>query len=161
MGDCDRMVELLADRQIAENTLTIPHPYTLAHAETWIATHQENFDTGKSINFAITLEGQVIGAIGLRFEPENARAELGYWVTGPCRGRGLATEAASEVVRYALDGAGLHRVYASHFARNPASGRVLQKAGMVYEGVLRGHTLKWGKHEDCVFYGITREVAAC
>jgi RimJ/RimL family protein N-acetyltransferase len=159
MGDCDRLVELLAERTIAENTLTIPHPYTLAHAETWIAAHQENFDTGKSLSFAITLEGDLTGAIGLRFEPDHARAEIGYWIGSAYRGRGLASEATREVVRYALRDAGLHRVYASHFARNPASGRVLLKAGLACEGVLRGHALKWGRHEDCVFYGVTKELA--
>ena len=160
MADCDRLVDLLADRGVAENTLTIPHPYTMAHAEDWIGAQQENFDTGKSLNLAITLDAELIGAIGLRFEPDHARAEVGYWVAAAYRGRGLAGEATAEVTRYALHDAGLHRVYASHFARNPASGRVLRKAGLAHEGVLRGHALKWGRHEDCVFYGITKE-AAC
>lgn len=49
---------------------------------------------------------------------------------------------------------GLHRVYATHFTRNPASGRVMQKLGMRYEGLLRQHVRKWGVFEDLVLYGI-------
>jgi len=48
----------------------------------------------------------------------------------------------------------LHRVTAYHLARNPASGRVMQKLGMIQEGLLRDHTYRWGKHEDLIAYGL-------
>lgn len=161
MGDCDRVAELCADRLIADTTLLIPHPYTLRDAEAWLATHQEAFDAGRSLNFAVTLGGELVGAVGLRLEPEHSRAEIGYWIGVPFWGRGVASEAARAVVEYGLGGAGLHRVYAYHFARNPASGRVLQRAGMVREGVQRGHIRKWDVFEDSVLYGRTREGAVC
>ncbi len=49
---------------------------------------------------------------------------------------------------------GLHRVFAHHLARNPASGRVMVKAGMRYEGTLREHTRKTDVFEDLPVYGI-------
>lgn len=48
------------------------------------------------------------------------------------------------------------RVYARYLARNPASGRVMQKLHMQYEGTLRQHTKKWEQYEDYVFYGLLK-----
>jgi RimJ/RimL family protein N-acetyltransferase len=67
---------------------------------------------------------------------------------------GYATEAAREVVKYAFEELSLNRVYAFHFTRNPASGRVLQKIGMEHEGVRRAHTLKGSEYLDNEAYGI-------
>ena len=72
-------------------------------------------------------------------------------------GKGYATEAATEVIRYGFEGCGLRRIFAGCFARNVASGRVLQKVGMQAEGTLRRHQLKWGELLDIAFYGILRE----
>jgi [ribosomal protein S5]-alanine N-acetyltransferase len=60
------------------------------------------------------------------------------------------------VLHYGFEGLGLHRIFARHFTRNPASGRVLQKLGMRHEGCLRQHALKWGVFEDTEFYGILK-----
>ena len=51
----------------------------------------------------------------------------------------------------------MRRVFAAHFARNPASGRVMQKAGMTYEGCPRQHVKKWGAFKDMMYYGIIRK----
>jgi len=58
------------------------------------------------------------------------------------------------VVKYGFGTLGLHRIFASHFANNPASARVLRKIGMRYEGRLRGHVLKWGEFLDLEMYGM-------
>jgi RimJ/RimL family protein N-acetyltransferase len=83
-------------------------------------------------------------------------AEIGYWIAVPYWGRGYATEAAAEIVRYGFEERNLQRVFACHFTRNPASGRVLQKAGMKYEGTLRQHVRKWDEYVDVAFYGVLR-----
>ena len=99
-------------------------------------------------------EDEVVGAIGLRIANANRHAEVGYWVGKEWWGNGFASEAGTELVRFAFEVLGLHRVMARHFASNPASGRVMQKIGMKQEGTLRQHFLKWGRFEDIVFYGI-------
>jgi ribosomal-protein-alanine N-acetyltransferase len=99
----------------------------------------------------------LVGAIGLGIEPEHSRAELGYWVGVPFWREGYATEAGREVVRYAFEELGLNRVYAFHFTRNPASGRVLEKIGMTHEGARRAHTLKGSEYLDNEAYGILRD----
>ena len=58
------------------------------------------------------------------------------------------------MVRYGFDVLGLNRLYAAYFKRNPASGRVMQKLGMRYEGCMREHIKKWGVFEDRELYGL-------
>ena len=88
--------------------------------------------------------------------PPHANAEMGYWIGKPYWNRGYGTEAAGGVLRYAFEQLGLNRVYAAHFRRNPASGRIMQKIGMTYEGCLRQHIKKWDTFEDMEYYGILR-----
>ena len=85
------------------------------------------------------------------------RAELGYWVGKPFWGQGYCTEAAQAVIAYGFQTLGLNRIQAHHFGRNPASGRVMQKLGMRYEGLERQYHKKWGQFEDGLGYAILRE----
>ncbi len=66
------------------------------------------------------------------------------------------TEAARAVINFGFEKLSLHRIQATHFGNNPASGRVMQKVGMLYEGCRRQHTLKWGEYRDIKLYGILR-----
>ena len=75
---------------------------------------------------------------------------MAYW------GKGYATEAAREMLGYGFESLGLHRIFATCFPHNPASGRILKKIGMQYEGCQRQHLLKWGQFVDSELYGILR-----
>jgi len=158
-ADAADVRRLAGQREVAANTLTIPHPYEEGMADEWIATHAGQFARGAGAVFAVVERdsGLLVGAIGLSIAADHARAELGYWVGKPYWGRGYCTEAARAVLGYAFGDLGLHRVHAHHFARNPASGRVMRKVGMTREGCLRGHVRKWGVFEDLESYGILRE----
>lgn len=94
------------------------------------------------------------GAIGITINSNYNNAELGYWLGVPYWRQDYATEAASRAIAYGFESLNLHRIYASHLTRNPASGRVLQKIGMTYEGCLRQHIKHWGVYEDLAMYGI-------
>jgi RimJ/RimL family protein N-acetyltransferase len=154
-ADGPRVQQLAGDRAIAATTMNIPHPYPDGAAEEWIATHRETFDSGKGANFAVTLRstGELIGGCGLVIREIHKRAELGYYIGKQYWGNGYATEAAKAVIQYAFS-RGIHRVFAEHYHTNPASGRVLQKAGMKHEGTLRQHMIKWDQPMDCEVYGI-------
>jgi ribosomal-protein-alanine N-acetyltransferase len=158
LSDAPAVAAICADKDIAANTLFVPHPYALADAESWLRNHQETFDSGRDLQFAITLTPtrELIGAIGLVFEPAHDRAELGYWIARDHWKNGYASEAARAIIRHGFEATPLNRIAAYHFTRNPASGRVLQNAGMRYEGLLRQHIKKWGQYEDCVFYALIR-----
>ena len=156
--DADEVQRLAGDRAIADTTLDIPHPYTDGLAADWIATHAADFAAGTGVTFAVTRkpDGALVGAIALKDIQAGFKAELGYWTGRPYWGCGYCTEAARAVLRFAFTELSLQRVFAHHFCRNPASGKVMQKLGMKPEGVLRRHVLKWGQAEDIAFYGILR-----
>jgi RimJ/RimL family protein N-acetyltransferase len=155
LADAPAVQRLAGDREIAANTLLIPHPYPEGAAEEWIKGHDEQ---SPNQIFAISLRGvgEAIGAIGLHVERKHERAEIGYWLGVPYWGYGYTTEAARAVVDYAFAEGGINRVFAYHFTRNPASGRVLLKIGMQAEGTMRQHIVKWGERVDVDCYGIVR-----
>jgi ribosomal-protein-alanine N-acetyltransferase len=154
--DGEDVRRLAGDRAIADTTLQIPHPYEVGMAEEWILTHPLRFEAGEQVVFAVTLRetGLLIGAMGLIVEAKFQRAELGYWIGRAYWGKGYCTEAGQAVLEYAFSQLNLNRIHASHFKRNPASGRVLQKLGMIHEGCLWKHVMKWGVFEDLELYGI-------
>jgi len=158
LADAADVQRLAGDRDIAETTAAIPHPYPDGAAETWIATHPDRYARGESVVFGITRaeDGVLLGAIGLEIKAEMQRAELGYWIGKPYWNNGYCTEAARAVVRFAFEILGLRRVFANHFGRNAASGRVMHKAGMRHEGPLRHHSIKWGTIDDMEVYGVLR-----
>jgi RimJ/RimL family protein N-acetyltransferase len=146
-------------REIADTTVSIPHPYDLDHALAWIGHQRREAVRGRATNFAIRLlpDSPLIGCAGLRdIDPEHLQAELGFWIGLEWWGKGYAREAAAEVVRFGFEDLGLNRIYAHHMARNPAAGRVLLHIGMQREGLLRERVRKWGVYEDVVLYAILR-----
>jgi [ribosomal protein S5]-alanine N-acetyltransferase len=134
---------LAGDRRVAATTATIPHPYKLAMAQQWIR-NVVGHPSSNRYSFAITLrdDATFIGVIGLTVEAERAIGNLGYWIGVPYWNNGYATEAATAVIRYGFEELGLSEIQAIHLSRNPASGRVLAKVGMVHFGssidVVRG-----------------------
>ena len=158
LEDAQDVQRFAGDRDIALMVLRIPHPYEDDMAEEWIRACADAYKKDEAINFAITLrtDRNLIGTIGLELEQENERAELGYWIGKPYWNLGYATEAARAVVAYSFEVLKLNRIYAYHFTRNPASGRVLKKIGMHYEGCRRQHTKKWGSFEDSIGYGMLK-----
>ena len=158
LADADDVQRLAGDAAVASTTLNIPHPYEDGLAEQWISTHQEKFDLGIGVTFAVTLRDgdALIGCIGLIMNQRHSRGTLGYWVGKPWWNSGYCTEAALAVLQYGLEELGLHRIVATHFARNPASGRVMQKIGMTHEGCLRQHVKKGEGFEDLEYYAVLR-----
>lgn len=150
LADVPRVQELASAREVALNTLSIPHPYPAGAAEQWIASHD------RETTFAID-DGELVGACGLVVKRDDDVAEIGYWIGVPYWGRGYATEAAAAVIRYGFEQLNLNRIYAAHFARNPQSGNVLRKLGMRHEGTLRQHHKKWGEYQDAEMYAILRQ----
>ena len=79
-----------------------------------------------------------------------------YWIAKQYWGNGYGTEAAGVVVKFGFEAMKLNRIHATHFSNNPASGRIMQKIGMKYEGCSRQHIVKWGELLDWECYGILR-----
>jgi RimJ/RimL family protein N-acetyltransferase len=158
--DAEDLVLWCGAREVAEMTLRIPHPYTLEDARNFLSNMvAPGYESGAARAMGVTLRdtGELIGVVGLDLDQAHQRAELGYWIAVPHWGRGYATEAARAMLALGFDVLGLNRIYASHFPRNPASGRVLEKIGMKREGMLRRHVRKWDHYEDLVYFAILRD----
>lgn len=154
-SDIPELVPLIGAREVAATTLRIPHPYEEKHARAFLASIAKENELRLAIRFRG--DGGLCGGVGLHPEVQHSHAELGYWIGVQYWDNGYATEAAKAIVRYGFEHLQLNRIFAHHFKHNPASGSVLRKIGMKYEGCLRQHVLKWGKFVDLELYSILRE----
>ena len=138
-ADAPRLAQLAADYEIARMTLRMPHPYAVEEARAFI-TRCAGEDPRREATFLLEAprEGPV-GVLGFFMDEEQEPrlgTELGYWIGRPFWGRGYATEAVGAALRWADQDWRRRVVVAGHFADNAASGRVLEKAGFLYTGVV-------------------------
>jgi [ribosomal protein S5]-alanine N-acetyltransferase len=148
------------DRRVAQHLIQVPSPYPIALARRWVMHRIEWWQLGRGVTLAVAPGGEpdaLIGTVSLRRYARDRRAELGYWLAAPAWGRGLATEAARAAVDFGFRELGLARIYAQVLAGNLASIRVLDKLGMVNEGVKRQHVHKGRRLHDVVLYGLLRD----
>lgn len=132
-----------------------PFPYTPEHARKFL----EWLGQQDSVSvWAIEVAGEAAGGIGIeqKTDVERVSAEIGYWLGESCWGRGIVTEALCAVTAEAFRRFELRRIYALPFADNPASVRVLEKAGYVLEGRLRQSAIKDGQIRDQLLYATYR-----
>jgi RimJ/RimL family protein N-acetyltransferase len=155
--DAPEACRLAGDVLIADTTMAIPHPYSQEAAEAWIATHAKGFEQKTEMIFAIETktDHQLTGTVSLlNISSTHATVELGYWISVENWGKGFCTEAVSRLIKFASEELGITRFTALCFARNPASARVMEKAGMKREGYLVQHIFKNGCYEDLLLYGL-------
>jgi RimJ/RimL family protein N-acetyltransferase len=134
--DISRLAALANDHDVARMTLRMPHPFGLADAEAFVLQVAAQ-DPIRARTFLIEHEDQgPIGVIGL-FEDKDPAPEVGYWIARPFWGRGYATEALQGATVWASRAWKRRALMAGHFTDNPASGRVLEKAGFLYTGEVR------------------------
>ncbi len=159
LSDAPRIEQFVSDARVALMTASIPHPYPPGAGEDFVRQVQGDVRNGKSVLWAIVPCGAeaLVGTIALRIDRVNAIGELGYWVGVPFWGRGYAGQAAAAVVRYAFETLNLAQVEGYHLVDNPASGRVMQKAGMRPDGVIRKALGRWDENTELAIYRLTRE----
>ena len=128
-----------------------PHPYSLQDAESFIS---RNIQAKPATMYAIADRSEAIGSIGLRLGQDVHRftAEIGYWLAEPFWNKGIVTEAVKSLTAYAVQDLKLQRVFAQPFTTNPASARVLEKAGYRCEGIQRSSAFKDAKVLDQFLY---------
>jgi RimJ/RimL family protein N-acetyltransferase len=156
-GDEAALIRHANNRKIWLNLRdAFPHPYTEDDARAWVQLAMEQ---NPQVNFAIASYEEAIGGIGLRLQEDVFRrsAEIGYWLGEPYWGKGIATRAVRALTEYAFANFDLARIYGEVFEWNPASARVLEKAGYTCEGRLRKSVTKDGKTIDRLVYAIIRE----
>ena len=119
------------------------HPHrTVDETEAFVRQVRQDWEMGQNFGYVIDVgddPGCPVGMIHLRRAPTSA--SLGYVIAPRAQGRGFATEAVSCLVGWALRQQPIFRVWAYCDVDNPASARVLEKAGMRFEGTLRRYAL--------------------
>src|SRR5882757_4193538 len=113
-----------------------PHPYTIQDAHEFL---QRTVSEESAMKFCIEIEGAAVGGIGVHPGQDVHRhtATVGYWLGEEFRGRGIMTETVTVVTDFCSENFRLRRISAEVFANNPASARVLEKAGFIFEGRLK------------------------
>ncbi|WP_174301026.1 GNAT family N-acetyltransferase [Caulobacter sp. S45] len=146
LSDAVYIAELANDPEVARMTTGVRYPYRLSDAELYLSALAKG---GLSQTRAFLIEHCEVGPVGMAglYRGKTICAELGFWLGRPFRERGLATEAVCGLLGWAADDWRCRATLAGHFADNPASGRVLEKAGFLYTGEVR-QRFSFGRGQD-------------
>lgn len=156
-SDALALFPLINDLDVAAHMLNIPHPYPQDLLVSWIQAALESMEHHERMDMTIILKesGMPIGVCAInQICLDHQRGEVGYWLGKRYWGRGYMTEAVRRLLEYGFDDLDLYRIHGRCFMSNPASARVLEKAGMTLEGCARGEVLKNGKHLDVLHFGL-------
>jgi [ribosomal protein S5]-alanine N-acetyltransferase len=156
VGDEASLVRYANNRNVSRNLRDrFPYPYTAADADEWI---KRAAAATRPTSFAIVVEGEAVGGAGIELGTDVFRrsAEIGYWLGEPFWGRGIATEVLRAMTEYAFAHFDICRLEAGVFDWNPASARVLEKAGYTLEGRARLGVIKDGRLGDRLLYALVR-----
>jgi RimJ/RimL family protein N-acetyltransferase len=155
--DAESIARYANNRRVSINLRDrFPYPYTRADAEAFLDLARVQRPES---DFAIAGRDEVIGGIGFHRQSDVYRlsAEIGYWLGEPFWGRGIATKAVRALADWVFATTPLVRLYAHVFDWNPASARVLEKAGFTFEGRMRRSVTKNGQVIDQLSYARVRE----
>ena len=156
-GDKAALVTYADNRNVSRNQRDrFPHPYTPRAADWWLK-HVAADEPETS--FAIATNEELIGGIGVELGEDihHRSAEIGFWLGEPFWGRGIVTAAVTAFTPWAFERFDLLRIWAGVFETNPASARVLEKAGYAFEGRHRAAVMKDGRAMDELVYAKLRE----
>ena len=158
MSDAADMFAYAGDEEVARHVMWDAHR-SLADSRAFLRGAKRQYRLGLPASFGIVLRetGRLVGTIGFMWiNTDHKSAEVGYSLSRPLWNKGLMTEALRAVLRFSFEALRLNRVEAQYEADNPASGRVMEKAGMRFEGVLRQRLYNKGRFVDIRLYAILR-----
>ena len=155
-GDAAALVGQADNRNVSRNLRDrFPYPYTPTAAAGWLKhVAAEEPET----SFAIATAEELIGGIGIELGEDihHRSGEIGFWLGEPFWERGIVTSAVVAFTPWAFERFDLVRIWAGVFDRNRASARVLEKAGYLLEGRMRGAVVKDGRVLDELIYAQVR-----
>ena len=157
--DKDDIFEYASDPEVTEY-VTWPTHRSIEDTISFLESAPKNFAKRESIGFAIELKetGKMIGDCGfLRIEPKHHRTEIGYVLNRNFWSKGYMTEAVQELIRFAFEEMGMHRVAAICDVENIRSSNVMERCGMTFEGTLRDYEWLHGKFVSKKTYAIIRK----
>lgn len=152
-GDFISLAEHFNNIRIWNQIRDLPFPYTEKDAKAFIAFAQSREE---GLDFAIDIDGRAVGNIGFapRSNVERFNAEVGYWIAEPFWNRGIVSDALHTAAEWVFNHTTVVRLYAHVYESNPASRRVLEKAGFRLFGKMQKAVFKNGRFLD--IYGYER-----
>ncbi len=153
--DKDDLIYNINDIDVANNTLTIPYPYTAADADFYFnLVEEQNQKYGKPTSFAIRQDGRLIGGIGrlVNYGIDSHKDEIGYYLGKDYRGQGIMTAVVKAFSEYLHLEHKLIRIEAGVFLHNPTSMKVLENAGFELESLKKKYHKKGNEFLDAKLF---------
>ena len=151
LSDADDAFRVLSNATAMKYYGTPPHKNLEFTQKQFIDIMLSRFKHRDAVLFVVTLkeEDKYIGHVtAMQFDRFFKFVDLAYIIDREYWGRGIATEAVTQVVNFLVNTMKIHKIRAGFFAKNIASKRVLQKAGFKQEGYLRDNAFLDGVFED-------------
>ena len=159
-SDAEEMFQNWASDPTVTKYLTWTPHKSIDETRALLKVWEEESKRANVYHWAITMEGELIGDVALvSVNEENESAVTGYCLSRKHWGKGIMTEAYEKVLRYLFEEVGFSRIASSHAVENPASGRVMEKCGLLYEGTFRKEMRlpSTGERVDIVHRAILKE----
>ncbi len=156
MADKDDIFEYASDPEVTQYMIWPTHR-SIADTIAFLESSPKGFANRDSIGLAIELKksGKMIGDCGFHhIQPQHHRVEIGYVLNRKFWGHGYMTEAVRELIRFAFDEMGMHRLSATCDLENERSAAVMERCGMKLEGILRDYELRRGRFVTVKTYAI-------
>lgn len=155
--DAPQVFAWMGDPQVCRFERWQPHP-SVDYSRGYIREVFGDYQSDRLYWWGIEHDGGLIGSIcAVGVDDGDEKATLGYCLAREHWSQGYATEALKAVLAFLFEEVGFHRLEASHSVNNPASGRVLQKAGLLLEGHAKEYYRCAAGFQDSDLYGLTRE----
>ncbi len=157
--DAEAVFAYASDSEVSRYVLWETHR-SIEDSRAFLDLTTSKYESGGEPDWGIVYKGDhhFVGTCGIvSWEPYHARAELGYALSRDYWGRSLMAEAVRAIISFGFKKMNLNRIEARCIAENVASARVMEKAGMLYEGTLRQRELVKGEHRDMKVYSILRD----
>ena len=133
---------------------------SIKETERYLKMLQKKYADGSFNDWGLVLKenGKFIGTCGYTsFNDKEKIGEVGYVLNKDYWGKGLAAEAVKVVMKFGFENFGLEKFCAKHMEGNDASGRVMQKCGMKFEGMYRHSMFIKGEFKNIIVYNVTKE----
>ena len=159
LNDAEAVFAYASNSEVSRYTLWETHR-SIEDSRAFLEFATQKYENGGEPDWGIVYRGNgcLVGACGLvNWEAEHARAEVGFVLSREYWGRGLMSEAVRAILRFGFKRMNLNRIEARCIAENAASARVMEKAGMVYEGTLRQREYIKGAYRDIKLYAILKK----
>ena len=155
-GDLEAVIEACRDPEIPRWT-AIPSPYNEQDARRYLGRAELDRLAGRELALAVVDPGTgaLLGSCGLaRFDWEDRKAEIGYWIAAGARRQSAGTRATRLLSRWAIERLGLERLELLAHPANEPSQRLAANAGFTREGLLRSYRRRKGRREDLVMFSL-------